>query len=58
MKFKIEFNCDTEPFECDVYREISMILRDVAVRVENQADDGKVNDVNGNTIGQWSLTGY
>ena len=35
--------------------EIAMLLRDVAMKIENFYENGKIMDVNGNRCGEWSL---
>jgi len=35
--------------------EAARILRDIAARIENGKRSGKVFDLNGNSIGQWSV---
>lgn len=35
--------------------EVARLLRDVAMKIENFHEDGKIMDVNGNRCGEWSL---
>ena len=35
--------------------EIARLLRDVAMKIENFYENGKIMDVNGNRCGGWSL---
>jgi hypothetical protein len=35
--------------------ELARLLREVADRVENGEDHGSVMDINGNSVGRWTL---
>ena len=35
--------------------EIARLLRDVAMKIENFYENGKIMDVNGNCCGEWNL---
>lgn len=35
--------------------EVARLLRDVAMKIENFHESGKIMDVNGNRCGEWSL---
>lgn len=54
-KFSIEFECDNAAFEEDPAQEVSRILTRTASHVLNGHTEGRVKDINGNTIGRWSL---
>jgi hypothetical protein len=38
------------------HAEAARILHDIAERVDNGHETGVIRDINGNTIGRWSLT--
>lgn len=35
--------------------EVARLLRDVAMKIENFHESGKIMDINGNRCGEWSL---
>ena len=35
--------------------EVAKLLRDIAMKIENFHESGKIMDVNGNRCGEWSL---
>ena len=35
--------------------EVARLLRDVAMKIENFHESGKIMDVNGNRCGEWNL---
>ena len=37
------------------YLELARLLREVADRVENNEDYGSIMDINGNSVGRWTL---
>lgn len=41
----------------DLRAEVARILRDIAGRVESFNDSGSAFDANGNTVGEYKLTG-
>jgi hypothetical protein len=51
MRFTIQIAVGGEAFS----EEIARILRDIAERVESGERDGVAVDVNGNTVGEWSI---
>ena len=53
--FKLEFNTDNIAFD-EAYDECSRILQHISILLANGEDSGPVIDINGNTIGTWSLT--
>ena len=59
MKFKIEFDCDSAAFDEDANNEILRILLVVATQVSRKQNGEEfsyiVRDINGNTIGDYSL---
>lgn len=57
MEFTLTFDCDNDAFADDPSDEIARILDNVARRVNDGARDGKIMDVNGNTVGNFTLTG-
>lgn len=58
---KIEIKTDNAAFSEDELLtiegryEIARLLRDIAMKIENFHEDGKIMDVNGNRCGEWSL---
>jgi hypothetical protein len=60
--FYLQFETDNAAFEDDLLREISRILADISLHFEHRSDensaDGRIRDINGNTIGRWKLTGH
>ena len=61
MKFKLEFDCDSEAFgEDETDRQIGIcnILDDVMERINFKGEEsGTIRDVNGNRIGHYALLG-
>lgn len=59
MKFKIEFDCDNAAFDEDANNEILRILLLVATQISRKQNGEEfsyvVRDINGNTIGDYSL---
>lgn len=57
MKLKIEFVCDNAAFENgNLLPEAARIIRDAATKVEGGREAGVCRDINGNNVGNWSLT--
>lgn len=55
--FTMKFHTDNDAFATDDMVESARILREIADKLEwDGKDSGKVMDVNGNSIGEWSLT--
>jgi hypothetical protein len=58
MAFKINIKTDNAAFskeEGGPHAEVARLLREVAERVENGEDYGSVMDINGNSVGRWTL---
>ena len=55
--FKIEFETDNAVFHNSGATETARILRTIAKRIEEGNLDGKVMDLNGNSIGHYELNG-
>lgn len=57
MTFKIIINMDNDAFWEEPMTEIARILRQAADKAEDRGlvGSGLVRDVNGNTVGQWSI---
>jgi hypothetical protein len=55
MKFELKIECDNDAFGDWPGIEVARILRDVANRVDGDAEGthGGVRDANGNTVGEW-----
>ena len=56
--FTLEIETENAAFEKTPGREIARVLRRLADRLEGGfacADGGKLMDVNGNSVGNWSL---
>jgi hypothetical protein len=54
---KISFETDNAAFDgiSRKRREVARILEDVAYKVACGKTEGKVMDINGNSIGEWSV---
>lgn len=52
---KIEFETSGAAFEDYEKEEIMRILEEVIVKVKNGRSEGKILDINGNSIGEWEL---
>lgn len=52
---KIEFNTSGAAFEDCGDTEVERILEEIIRKVKNGHSEGKILDINGNTIGKWSL---
>lgn len=55
--FKLEFSTDNEAFSSYGATETARILRKIAKRIEAGDLDGKVLDINGNSVGTYELNG-
>ena len=55
--FKLEFETDNAAFTNYSATETARILRKIAKRIEEGTLDGKVLDLNGNSIGNYDLNG-
>ena len=56
--FKLEFETDNAAFDSyGLATETARILRKIAKRIEEGLLDGKVIDLNGNSIGHYELNG-
>jgi len=55
MGVKIEFSTDNAAFEAPADYMIATVLREIAMKIEGGKTEGAVVDINGNTIGQWSI---
>ena len=55
--FKLEFSTDNAAFDNYGATETARILRTIAKRIEEGNLDGKVMDLNGNSIGHYELNG-
>ena len=51
---KIQFKTDNDAFVDDRSGSVAAILRNIAGKIETGEIEGKVFDVNGNSIGDWS----
>jgi hypothetical protein len=51
----MKFKTGNAAFEDYAEQEVSRILKEIADKVENGSTDGKIRDINGNTIGEWDL---
>ena len=57
MQFRIgAIDCDNAAFEDDYAAEVARILHHVARRLEAGDTDGKLLDINGNTVGQFGFS--
>ena len=57
--FKLKFKTDNAAFEgarCDRVNEVIRILNKVIQDLEQDDLEGNVRDINGNTVGEYSLT--
>lgn len=57
MHLTLRMNMDNAAFEMYPASEAARLLRLVAEKMENGADGGKLLDINGNTVGTWSVRG-
>ena len=59
MKFKMVFEVDNDAFYDDdgelIDNAVSPLIHDVAAKVHDGHTGGNIRDVNGNTIGSWTL---
>lgn len=55
--FKLEFDTDNAAFDHRAASETARILREVGEKIKNGYFNGKVMDVNGNSIGTFELNG-
>lgn len=56
MAVSIQFKTTGDAFAdpCGALEECARILRNVSQRISNGDDGGRILDINGNTIGEWS----
>jgi hypothetical protein len=57
MKFKMSFSMDNAAFEGFPGGYAAEILREIAEDVEDGTTSGGVMDINGDTIGNYEITG-
>jgi hypothetical protein len=56
MEFTVKINVDNAAYEDqDIQYQLIENLKDIIDRLEHSCDWGTVKDVNGNTVGRWSL---
>ena len=54
MRVKISFHTDNEAFYApDDYQEFERVMEDLKTTISHNSS-GKIRDINGNTIGEWS----
>lgn len=56
--FKLEIETDNDAFGTSAHstaREVARILRRLATRLDDGATDGRIMDVNGNSVGHFDL---
>lgn len=57
MKFSIEIETENEAFKLNTQREIARILQQLADRLRRErVDNGKLLDINGNSVGTFWTT--
>jgi hypothetical protein len=54
-RIKVEFETVNAAFDNYARGVSAHMLRQIADKLENGADGGKVRDVNGNTVGTWEV---
>ena len=52
---KIKFNTSGQAFEDYGDTEVERILEEIIAKVKNGYTEGKILDINGNSIGEWEL---
>ncbi len=55
MAFRLDIATDNDAFMEDPGGEVARILGDVAAAVEGGKRHGKTFDINGNSVGNWTL---
>lgn len=56
MEFNLKINVDNAAYDSQhIQYQLIDNLKDVVAKLEDACDWGKVKDVNGNTVGEWSL---
>lgn len=56
MKFVLKIESDNEAMVDHAESATADMLREVASKLEDGYDGGKLRDVNGNSVGSWKLT--
>jgi hypothetical protein len=51
----IKFNTSGQAFEDYGDTEVERVLEEIIRKVKNGRTEGKILDINGNTIGEWKL---
>ena len=54
--FNLNLETENDAFKRRPLAEIARILRETADRVANGTDEGKIRDLNGNTVGTFTYT--
>jgi len=54
--FKLRMKTGYAAFDGNPNQEVTRILRCVARKIEDGANEGKCVDCNGNIVGEWKLT--
>lgn len=58
MQFTVTIDTDNAAFDGDdCGAELARILREIAQKVEDGADEGNAFDINGNRVGSFELAG-
>jgi hypothetical protein len=67
MNFELNIRCDNAAFDEDPTGELARILANLAAKISDDrmggcgkpgmTDDGKVRDINGNSVGTWEWDG-
>ena len=59
MEFKLQFNMDNAAFQEEFQdfnaSEVARILSDIRYEIREGLINAAISDLNGNTIGQWSI---
>lgn len=55
MKLTVDLAMDTAAFDDDLGEEAARILEVVAHKLRDGYQDGRLRDVNGNTVGCWQI---
>jgi hypothetical protein len=57
MEFTLNIDCDNAAFSGDPLGEVQRLLHVAAMKIEGGYREGKLVDVNGNTVGEFELKG-
>lgn len=54
--FKLKIETGNQTFEAEASEEVARILEEVIIKLRGSQEDGRLFDLNGNPVGNYTLT--